>query len=92
MEEISKRLSQGEDLHSVLQDLQQSSSVEGVSENEVQSLTASNLDKVYPVVRKHYLNELSETEAKVVDEVAIRRLRQLKYTTRPNVHYKTGGN
>ena len=83
-EEISGRLATGEFLHAVLQDLTASSKT-GFSEREVRAMTPTNLDQVYPLVRQHYLEELSATEANAGEEIAMRRLRQLGYTIRPQI-------
>ena len=84
VEEISGRLAKGEPLHAVLQDLTASSKT-GFSKREVRAMTPTNLEQVYPLVRQHYLEELSATEANAGEEIAMRRLRQLAYTIRPQI-------
>jgi hypothetical protein len=92
MEEISDRLATGERLRYVLRNLQRTSSSADFSEMEIQTAMATaDIDKVYPLVRVHYLAELSTTEANAGDEIAARRLQQLKYAARPNLHLPLGG-
>jgi hypothetical protein len=87
MEEISDRLATGRRLREVLRDLQETSSRADFSELEIKTaLATADIEKVYPLVRLHYLAELSTTEAHAGDEIAIRRLQQLKYAARPNIH------
>lgn len=87
MEEISDGLSHGELLHDVLQRIQGIAS----SKTDPRALTQSDPSKIYALVRQQYLDELSATEASAGDEVALRRLRQLRYATRPNIHSQKGG-
>jgi hypothetical protein len=92
IEEISDRLAIGERLRDVLRNLQRTSSRTDFSEVEIQTAMATaEVEKVYPLVRLRYLAELSTTEANAGDEIAIRRLRQLKYAARPNLHLRIGG-
>jgi len=89
VEEISGRLAKGERLNAVLQDLTTSSNT-GFSKRDVRTMTPTNLDQVYSLVRQHYLGELSATETNAGEEIATRRLRQLQYTIRPRIHPKGG--
>jgi len=85
-EEISERVSHGELLHNVLQELQRTVS----SKTETGALTQADPAQVYSSVRQQYLDELTATQAKAGDDAAARRLRQLKYATRPNIHREKG--
>jgi hypothetical protein len=88
MEEISDRLSRGELLHNVLVELQRT------TWPKTGPIISPQLDTsdAYSLARRQYLDELTTTEANAGDEVAIRRLRQLKYATRPSIHRLTGEN
>jgi hypothetical protein len=80
VEEISARLAKGELLGGVLHDIAASSAA--VFSKHMVSATA---DQAYGAVRLRYITELSKTEANAGEEAAIRRLRQLEYTIRPQI-------
>lgn len=87
LEEISESLSHGELLHDVLQRLQSAALPRTQS-----ALTQPGPSGIYALVRRQYLDELITTELKAGDEVALGRVQQLKYVTRPNIHGLKGGN
>jgi hypothetical protein len=93
-EEISERIAKGEQLRDILHDLQQKAALSNpdLSEVEVQTMTTVSSNKTYSVIRQLYLNELSATATNVGDEIAFRRLQQLRYVARPNIHRQSGGN
>jgi hypothetical protein len=84
VEEISGRLAKGELLHEVLRNLTSSSPAD-FSRQEMRTTAPTNFDPAYQLVRQRYLAELYTTEANAGQEIAIRRLRQLGYTTRPQI-------
>jgi hypothetical protein len=90
VEEISGRMANGEPVRGVLQDLAGSTPA-GFS-RETEGATASAIrGRVYASVRLRYIKELSTTEANAGEEAAIRRLRQVRYATRPQIRVQ-GGN
>jgi hypothetical protein len=74
-----------------MRDLQRTSSRADSAVEIKTAMATADIEKVYPLVRLRYLAELSTTEVYAGDEVAIRRLQQLKYATRPNLHLPIGG-
>ncbi len=86
-QEISTRLSQGEQLHAVLEEL---TSV-APSKSELSALSPFDPRDVTTLVRQQYLDELATTAKNFGDEVARRRLQQLMYTTRPTIRWTESG-
>jgi hypothetical protein len=88
MEEISDKLSHGGSFRSVLNELRGAA----LSNGEPKAPTRLDPSQIYASVRLQYLNELTTTEANGGEEFAQRRLRQLKYATRPNIYVEQGEN
>jgi hypothetical protein len=86
-QEISTRLSQGEQLHAVLEEL---TSV-APSKSELSALSPFDPSDVTALVRQQYLDELATTAKNFGDEVARGRLLQLTYTTRPIIRWTESG-
>jgi hypothetical protein len=87
MEQISERLSRGDRLYDVLQDLRRE-----LPKTELRPTTDFDSRYVYTMVRQQYLDELSTTERNAGEDVAIGRLQQLMYSARPSFHAAPEGN
>lgn len=86
-QEISARLSQGEELHALLQELK----AVAPSGPELSASSPFNANDVAAAVRQQYLDELATTAKNFGDDVARGRLHQLTYTTRPRVRWSESG-
>jgi hypothetical protein len=87
MQELSDRLSHGENFQDVLRGLQSAdlSKAESPPQSDVDS------QDVYALIRQQYLQELSMTATNFGEDVARRRLQQLKYTTKPTIRFGASG-
>jgi hypothetical protein len=85
MEQISARLSHGEALRNVLEQIR------GELPPKTENTTLRQTGQIYSAVRRQYVDELTATAAGAGDEAAIRRLKQLTYSSRPNIHREKGG-
>jgi hypothetical protein len=87
MQELSDRLARGEHFEEVLRNLQGAES----SKPDPSSQPNASPKDVYTLTRQQYLQELSVTEKNFGEDAARRRLRQLKYTTKPTIRLSASG-